>query len=140
MAKSVRRWKLNKVGVLADISKFFNSAYLETNSFAYNMIVFRKDGNVNEAATDYVASRLFYGLTSSTSLAQIGLELIAEAEEKLCQLCNDHEDKTQCPGLVHEFVRLVNDIYVDDIFWSSENDDKAQELMSYVSTCLNKYA
>ena len=59
MAKSIRRWKLNKIGILADISKFFNSAYLETSSFAYNMVVFRPDGNINLPAKDYVASRLF---------------------------------------------------------------------------------
>ena len=87
-----------------------------------------------------MASRLFYGLTSSTSLAQIGLELIAENEEKQCPLCKDHKNTTQCPGLSHEFARLVSDIYVDDIFWSSKDEETAQQLMDYVTNCLEKYA
>ena len=103
MAKSIRRWRLNRVGILADLSKFFNSAYLETGSLCYNMIVFRPNGDISQPAKDYVCSRLFYGLSSSTALAQIGLELIAEQEEKECIMCfnSNKDDKTTCPGLAH---------------------------------------
>ena len=142
MARSIRRWRLNKVGILADLSKFFNSAYLETSSLCYNMIVFRTNGDISQPAKDYVCSRLFYGLTSSTALAQIGLELIAEQEEKECIMCNssNKDDSTTCPGLAHQFADLVRYIFVDDIFYSCQSQQEADVLMEYITASLEKYA
>ena len=142
MARSLRRWRLNQTGLLADLSKFFNSAYLETNSMCYNMVVFRKDGDPNKQAVDYVCSRLFYGLTSSTALAQLGLELIANEEVKGCKLCSNKskDDKEKCTGLPHQFKDLVSFIFVDDIFYSVHGQEEADLLMDFVSTALEKYS
>jgi hypothetical protein len=142
MARSLRRWRLNKTGLLADLSKFFNSAYLETNSMCYNMVVFRKDGDPNKQAVDYVCSRLFYGLTSSTALAQLGLELIAEEEVKGCKLCSSKskQEKDKCTGLPHQFKDLVSFIFVDDIFYSVDGQQEADLLMEFISNALEKYS
>ena len=142
MARSIRRWRLNKTGILADLSKFFNSAYLETNSLCYNMLVFRKDGDINKPAMDYVCSRLFYGLTSSTALAQLGLELIAAEEVKECTLCSSSskDDKEKFTGLAHKFEDLVSFIFVDDIFYSCQDQEEADLLMDFITKSLQKYA
>ena len=131
MARSIRRWRLNKTGILADLSKFFNSAYLETSSLCYNMLVFRPDGDPNKPAQDFVCSRLFYGLTSSTALAQLGLELIAAEEVKECEICSssNKDDKENCPGLAHQFEDQVKYIFVNEIFYSCKNQEDADLLM-----------
>ena len=38
MSGSVRRFRLDKIGFLGDVSKFFNSRYLDSSSYKYNML------------------------------------------------------------------------------------------------------
>ena len=42
MSRSVRRFKLDKIGFLGDVSNFFNSSYLDSSSYKYNMLYYRK--------------------------------------------------------------------------------------------------
>ena len=135
MGRSVRRFKLDKIGFLGDVSKFFNSSYLDSSSYKYNMVCIRnKLGEVE----DFVCARLFYGLASSTSLAEMGMKLICEQAIKNCSLCggtkdNDNMDTDDCEGLAHVFQDLINNLYVDDVFLGASSTKHAKELMEYIS-------
>ena len=51
MSRSVRRFKLDKIGFLGDVSKFFNSSYLDSSSYKYNMLCYRnKQGEVEDCS------------------------------------------------------------------------------------------
>ena len=100
------------------VSKFFNSSYLDSSSYKYNMLVYR---NSKGDAEDFVCTRLFYGLSSSTSLAEMGMKLICEQAIKECELCggtkhNEDMETEDCEGLAHIFQDMRTNIYVDDVF------------------------
>ena len=118
MSRSVRRFKLDKIGFLGDVSMFFNSSYLDSSSYKYNMLCYR---NSSGEAEDFVCARLFYGLSSSTSLAEMGMRLICEQAIKECKLCggskdNNNMDTEDCEGIAHMFQDMLTNIYVDDVF------------------------
>ena len=56
MSRSVRRFRLDKMGFLGDVSKFFNSSYLDSRSYKYNVLVYR---NSKGDAEDFVCAHLF---------------------------------------------------------------------------------
>ena len=118
MSRSVRRFRLDKIGFLGDVSKFFNSSYLDSSSYKNNMLVYR---NSQGEVEDFVCARLFYGLSSSTSLAEMGMKLICEQAIKECELCGGTKNTEDieiedCEALAHIFQDMLTNIYVDDVF------------------------
>ena len=129
MSRSVRRFRLDKIDFLGDVSKFFNSSYLDSSSYKYNMLRYR---NASGEAEDFVCARLFYGLSSSTSLAEMGMRLICEQAIKEYKLCGGSKDNADmetkvCEGLAHVFQDMLTNIYVDDVFLGASSTQQAKD-------------
>ena len=118
LAKSFRRFRQRKYAFVADISKYFNSSFMSTESYKFNLCVWIADCDIMAPPQVYALSRLFYGFRCSSRLAHLAVELIGEYAESHCdQGCGGSVAKKEhCPGLAHRYVEVLSYLYVDDLF------------------------
>ena len=140
LPRSFRKFRYGRIGFVTDISKFFNNLFLSSDSLKYNLCIWQSDLDQWAPENVYVLTRLFYGLTSSSRMAQLGILLIAEEAVRRCQCTTVQKTEDYvCQDLSHKFLEIVEDIYVDDIMSSVDDQHLAIELRDYSISKLAEY-
>ena len=122
MAKSIRRFRLLKFGLVSDLTKFYNQIILDQESFPFSLIVWRHNGDPSEPAVIHLLTRLMYGLSCSGFLSEKGLMLIGDTAIKNCTICLGND--TNCSGIAHEFYEMLESSYVDDLPYSVDTEER----------------
>ena len=141
LAKSFRRFRQRKYAFVADISKYFNSSFMSTESYKFNLCIWIADCDIMAPPQVYALSRLFYGFRCSSRLAHLAVELIGEYAESHCdQGCGGSVAKKEhCPGLAHRYVEVLSYLYVDDLFNSEDYYSEMENLIKYIETLMAKF-
>ena len=113
----------DKVGVNADISKFFNNVRLRTEDWCMHQIWWTDSMNPDAELERYVFKTCLYGIASSSILTETAMERIAEE--------NKHNKK------LYECLTMGR--FVDDLFAACSSYQEADQLVLDIKEALGKY-
>ena len=85
LSRSFRKFRAFPYGVVGDISRFYNGTLLESESYAYQLISYRKDCKPNGEWETYVTSKLSFGIASAAFIATAAITLILDFFRTKCK-------------------------------------------------------
>ncbi len=71
-------FSINKIALVADISKFYNSFDLDPRDWNLQLILWQRDFDPEGPLATYVIKTLIYGVKSVARHTELAMELLAE--------------------------------------------------------------
>ena len=93
LTATFRNFRINEIGIAADVKKYYNSIMLHPESYPINRIIFFEDADPSGMPKEYVMSPLFYGIRPAGAITDEALKLVAREAALNCKDCNN--DKQQ---------------------------------------------
>ena len=115
-------FSLNRIALVADISKFYNSFDLDKRDWYLQLILWQDDLDPSGPLSTYVIKTLIYGVKSVARHTELAMELLSK------------EYKETNPEL---YRLLTNCRYVDDLSSSVSNTTEAQKLKNEADELLH---
>ena len=85
LSRSFRKFRVFPYGLVGDISRFYNGTLLESESYAYQLISYRKECKPDGEWETYVTSKLSFGIASAAFIATAAITLILDFFRTKCK-------------------------------------------------------